>query len=47
MRLIVKLSPNTEKVPFGYQINLTRALHKWLGENEFHGAILFPFSKQL
>jgi CRISPR-associated endoribonuclease Cas6 len=45
MRLNLKLSANTEAVPFSYQTNLTGAIHKWLGENEFHGAVsLYSFS---
>ncbi|MGY6557699.1 MAG: CRISPR-associated endoribonuclease Cas6 [Nitritalea sp.] len=36
MRLNIKLSPNTEPVPFNYQRSLVGAFHKWLGENHIH-----------
>lgn len=36
MRLYLKLSKNTQTVPFDYQVNLVGALHKWLGENNYH-----------
>ena len=39
MRIYLKLSPNTEIVPFNYQQQLVGAMHKWLGENELHDEI--------
>ncbi len=36
MRIYLKLSSNTELVPFNYQRNLAGAFHKWLGQNELH-----------
>lgn len=36
MRVHIKTSPNTQTVPYNYQVNLVGALHKWLGVNEFH-----------
>ena len=36
MRLYLKLSRNKQTVPFDYQVNLVGALHKWLGQNDFH-----------
>ena len=36
MRVHIKTSPNTERVPYSYQVNLVGALHKWLGRNEVH-----------
>jgi len=36
MRLYLKLSKNKQLVPFDYQVNLVGALHKWLGENNYH-----------
>jgi CRISPR-associated endoribonuclease Cas6 len=45
MRLHLKLTPNTEAVPFNYQHVLTGALHKWLGRNDLHDKIsLYSFS---
>ena len=44
MRLNLRLSPNTEPVPFDHLHRLTGALHKWLGENEVHdGLSLYSF----
>lgn len=44
MRLTLRLSPNTEPVPFDHLHRLTGALHKWLGENEVHdGLSLYSF----
>ncbi len=44
MRLNLRLSPNTEPVPFDHLHQLTGALHKWLGENEVHdGLSLYSF----
>lgn len=39
MRIYLKLTPNTETVPFNYQRALVGAFHKWLGENELHDEI--------
>lgn len=39
MRIYLRLSPNTEPVPFNYQQNLVGAFHKWLGQNELHDDI--------
>lgn len=38
MRLYLKLSKNTNTIPFNYQELLTGTIHKWIGENnEEHG----------
>lgn len=39
MRIYLKLSKNTEPVPYDHQINLVGALHKWLGWNDVHDQI--------
>lgn len=40
MRLHLRLSDNTDRVPFDYQHALTGALHKWLGaDNDLHDRI--------
>ncbi|WP_009035929.1 CRISPR-associated endoribonuclease Cas6 [Indibacter alkaliphilus] len=39
MRIHIKLSQNTELVPFDYQRSLVGTFHKWLGENHVHDAI--------
>ena len=39
MRIYLHLTPNTEPVPFDYQMRLVGAFHKWLGENELHDEI--------
>jgi CRISPR-associated endoribonuclease Cas6 len=46
MRIYLKLTKNTEPVPYNYQPFLTGALHKWLGSNNIeHGKIsLYSFS---
>lgn len=46
MRLHIKLSRNTEAIPFDYQKKLTGCIHKWMGEkNEEHGFVsLYSFS---
>lgn len=46
MRLYLKLSKNSENIPFNYQHLLTGAIHKWMGkENNEHGDIsLYSFS---
>jgi CRISPR-associated endoribonuclease Cas6 len=36
MRLYLKLSRNSQTIPFDYQVNLVGALHKWLGQNNYH-----------
>ncbi|NBC17350.1 MAG: CRISPR-associated protein Cas6 [Bacteroidetes bacterium] len=44
MRLNLKLTGNTEPVPFDHLHHLTGALHKWLGENRLHdGTSLYSF----
>jgi CRISPR-associated endoribonuclease Cas6 len=45
MRLHLKLSRNKKLVPFNYQPQLTGAIHKWLGQNKWHGSTaLYSFS---
>lgn len=46
MRLYIKLSKNTELIPYNYQHLLTGVIHKWIGkENEEHGQrSLYSFS---
>jgi CRISPR-associated endoribonuclease Cas6 len=45
MRLNIKISLNTEPIPFNYQQYLTGAIHKWLGHNKEHGRLsLYSFS---
>ena len=46
MRIYLKLTRNTELIPYNYQSFLTGALHKWLGkDNVEHGKIsLYSFS---
>lgn len=45
MRLHLKLTPNTESMPYNYQHQLTGVLHKWLGQNDLHDKIsLYSFS---
>ncbi len=42
MRIILKLSKNTEPIPFEYQSKLTGCIHKWIGkDNEEHGNLSF------
>jgi CRISPR-associated endoribonuclease Cas6 len=44
MRLNLRLSSNSEPVPFDHLHQLTGTLHKWLGENEVHdGLSLYSF----
>lgn len=45
MRIQLKLSPNTQAVPFNHLHELTRRLHSWLGpENDLHdGLSLYSF----
>lgn len=46
MRIYLKLSKNTEVIPFNYQQLLTGVIHKWIGrDNEIHGkSSYFNFS---
>ncbi len=45
MRIYLKTSRNTEKIPFNYQSFLTGSLHKWIGKNSLHDDIsLYSFS---
>jgi len=45
MRLYIKLKSLSAIIPFNYQPLLTGAIHKWLGENEWHDATsLYSFS---
>lgn len=39
MRIYLKLTPNTEVVPFNYQGHLVEKLHQWIGVNEEHDKI--------
>ena len=44
MRLNLRLTGNTEPVPFNHLHELTGALHKWLGDNQVHdGLSLYSF----
>lgn len=44
MRLQLRLSPNTESVPFDHLHRLTGTLHKWIGKNDVHdGLSLYSF----
>ena len=44
MRLNLRLTGNTEPVPFNHLHHLTGALHKWLGDNHVHdGLSLYSF----
>lgn len=44
MRLNLRLTGNTEPVPFDHLHQLTGALHKWLGPNELHDQLsLYSF----
>lgn len=36
MRIHIRTSPNSEIVPYNYQVNLVGALHNWLGRNKVH-----------
>lgn len=36
MRIHLKLTPNTEIVPFSYQGHLVQRFHEWLGKNSVH-----------
>lgn len=46
MRLYIKLTKNTEIIPFNYQELLTATIHNWLGhDNKYHGGSgVFSFS---
>jgi len=45
MRLNIKLSPNKETLPFNYQHAITKRLHQWLGDNEYHDSTsMYSFS---
>lgn len=46
MRIILKTSPNSQAVPFDYQVKLVGCLHKWIGaDNNYHDKIsLYSFS---
>ena len=39
MRIYLKLTPNTELVPFNYQGHLVQKFHEWVGHNEIHDKI--------
>lgn len=44
MRLNMKLTPNTEPMPFDHLHQLTGALHRWLGLNDVHDELsLYSF----
>ncbi|MEZ4884646.1 MAG: CRISPR-associated endoribonuclease Cas6 [Chitinophagales bacterium] len=45
MRIHLKLTSNTENVPFNYQGHLVQKFHEWVGENEIHdGLSLYSLS---
>lgn len=45
MRPNLRLTGNTQPVPFDHLHQLTSALHKWLGTNEEHNRLsLYSFS---
>jgi CRISPR-associated endoribonuclease Cas6 len=45
MRLYLQVTRNNKPISFNYQSYLTGAIHKWLGNNEHHGALsLYSFS---
>lgn len=45
MRIYLRLSKNTDSVPFNYPVNLVGALHKWIGRNALHDFLsLYSFS---
>ncbi len=44
LRIHLQLTPNTSPVPFNYQVSLTGAFHKWLGENNHHHGELSLYS---
>ncbi len=46
MRIHLKLSINTEIVPYSHQHKLVGTIHKWIGENDLHGNLsLYSFSQ--
>ena len=46
MRLNITISPSRQVVPFVHQRMLAGVIHKWIGENEEHGALsLYSFSR--
>ncbi len=45
MRIVLSTTSNNEDVPFNYQYDLMKLLHKWLGWNRIHDEIsLYSFS---
>jgi len=45
MRLYLQVTRNSKPISFNYQSYLTGAIHKWLGNNEYHGTLsLYSFS---
>jgi CRISPR-associated endoribonuclease Cas6 len=45
MRIYAKTTVSNQIIPFNYQSYLTGAIHKWMGNNEEHGALsLYSFS---
>jgi CRISPR-associated endoribonuclease Cas6 len=45
MRLYLQVTRNSKPISYNYQSYLTGAIHKWLGNNEHHGALsLYSFS---
>lgn len=45
MRLYLQVTRNNKPIPFNYQSFITGAIHKWIGNNEHHGALsLYSFS---
>lgn len=45
MRIQLKISSNTQPVPFDYQQKLVGTIHKWIGKNDLHGEVsLYSFS---
>jgi CRISPR-associated endoribonuclease Cas6 len=44
MRLQIKLTPNTEPVPFSYQSELISALRRWTGGRQYTGISTYGFS---
>jgi len=45
MRLYLHVTGNSKPIPFNYQSYLTGAIHKWLGNNKYHGVLsLYSFS---
>ncbi|MBX3101008.1 MAG: CRISPR-associated endoribonuclease Cas6 [Bacteroidetes bacterium] len=45
MRLQIRFLHNRQAIPFNYQYELARALHRWLGpDNPWHGKTYSPFN---